>query len=109
MARDAAATVLFTLIVAAIGTSVLTTSWAMLVSGLFARWLCWLGVIAGALIVVGGIVATPGAGDTGSLHDLGELLIGAASGSVLALEAPDVDRALPSPGRRRRAPWAAGV
>ena len=53
VALDAAATVLFTLIVAAIGTSVLTASWAMLVSGLFARWLCWLGVVAGALIVVG--------------------------------------------------------
>jgi hypothetical protein len=76
VALDAAATVLFTLIVAAVGASVLTASAAMLLSGLFARWLCWLGLVAGALIVVGGIIATAGAGDSGTLHDLGEPLTG---------------------------------
>jgi hypothetical protein len=68
--------VLFTLIVATIGASVLAASAAMLLTGLFARWLGWLGVIAGVLIVAGGIVGTTGAGDTGAVHDLSEPLMG---------------------------------
>jgi hypothetical protein len=76
VALDAAATVLFTLIVATIGVSVLAASVAMLLSRLFARWLGWLGLVAGALVILGGIVSTTGAGDTGTLHDLGEPLVG---------------------------------
>lgn len=75
-ALDAAATVLFTLIVTTIGASVLSASAAMLLSGLFARWLGWLGVVAAVLIVAGGIVGTTGAGDTGTVHDLAEPLTG---------------------------------
>lgn len=76
VALDAASTVLFTLIVATIGASVLAASAAMLLSGLFARWLGGLGVVAGVLIVAGGIVGTTGAGDTGTVHDLAEPLMG---------------------------------
>lgn len=73
---DAAGTVLFGVILAPIGASVLASSAAMLVSGLFPRWLGWLGVITGALVVAGGVVSTTGAGDTGTLHDLADPLTG---------------------------------
>ncbi len=73
---DAAGTVLFGLILAPIGVSVLASSLAMLLSGLFPRWLSWLGVIAGALVIVGGVVSTTGAGDSGTLHDLADPLTG---------------------------------
>jgi hypothetical protein len=76
VALDAVATVLFTLIFATVGVSVLASSIAMLLSGLFARWLAWLGVITGSLVVAGGIVGTTGAGDTGTLHDLADPLTG---------------------------------
>ena len=73
---DAAGTVLFGLVLAPIGASVLASSLAMLLSGLFARWLAWLGVVAGALVIAGGVVSTAGAGDTGTVHDLGDPLTG---------------------------------
>jgi hypothetical protein len=76
VAFDAAATVLFTLIFATIGTAVLTSSIAMLASRSFPSWIAWLGLVAGALVVVGGIVGTTGAGDTGTLHDLADPLTG---------------------------------
>jgi hypothetical protein len=76
VALDAAGTVLFGLILAPIGASVLASSVAMLASGLFARWLGWLGVIAGALVVIGGVVSTAGAGDSGIVADLGDPLTG---------------------------------
>jgi hypothetical protein len=75
-ALDATGTVLFTLVITPIGASVLAASAAMLLSGLFPRWIGWLGVLAGALIMAGGIVGTTGAGDSGTVHDLGEPLMG---------------------------------
>jgi hypothetical protein len=76
VALDAAGTVLFTVIVTTIGVSVLTSSLAMVFSGLFPRWIAWLGVVVGVLVILGGIVGTTGAGDTGTVHDLGEPLMG---------------------------------
>lgn len=76
VALDAAATVLFGLVLAPIGASVLASSLAMLLSGLFARWLAWLGVIAGVLVIAGGVVSTTGAGDSGVVHDLADPLTG---------------------------------
>ena len=76
VALDGAGTMLFGLILAPIGASVLACSLAMLRSGLFARWLCWLGVVAGALVIAGGIVSTTGAGDTGTVADLADPLTG---------------------------------
>jgi hypothetical protein len=73
---DGAATVLFTLIIAPIGASVVAASTAMLLSGLFPRWLGWLGVIAGGLVIAGGIVGATGAGDAGTIHDLADPLTG---------------------------------
>jgi hypothetical protein len=76
VALDGAATVLFTLIVATIGAAVLASSTAMLLSGLFPRWLAWLGVIDGVLVIAGGIVGATGAGDSGTVHDLADPLTG---------------------------------
>jgi Domain of unknown function (DUF4386) len=76
VALDAAGTVLFGLVLAPLGASVLACSSAMLASGDFPRWLGWLGTLAGALVVVGGVVSTTGAGDEGTVHDLGDPLTG---------------------------------
>jgi hypothetical protein len=43
-------------------------------SGLFPRWIGWLGVIAGGLVICGGILGAAAAGSTGGFHDLGEQL-----------------------------------
>jgi hypothetical protein len=75
-ALDAAGTVLFALVLAPIGVSVVASSVAMLVSGLFSRWLCWFGLVAGTLVIAGGVVGTAGAGTTGVLHDLADPLTG---------------------------------
>ena len=105
VALDAAGTVLFGVIFAPIGMSVLASSLAMLLSGLFARWLGWLGVIAGALVVAGGVVSTTGAGDPGIVHDLADPLTGPpvalfwiwmiATSIVLFRSAPPVRRSRP--------------
>ena len=87
---DAAGTVLFGLVLAPIGASVLASSLAMLLSGLFARWLAWLGVVAGALVIAGGVVSTAGGGDTGTVHDLGDPLTWTAGCPVLDLDARDL-------------------
>lgn len=76
VALDGAGTVLFGLVIVPIGASVLAGSLAMLLSGLFARWLAVLGLVAGALVVAGGVVSTTGAGDTGTVHDLADPLVG---------------------------------
>jgi hypothetical protein len=76
VALDGAATVLFTLIVATIGAAILASSTAMLLSGLFPRWLAWLGLVDGVLVIAGGIVGATGAGDTGTVHDLADPLTG---------------------------------
>jgi len=74
-AFDAAGTVLFGLVLVPLGASVLASGAAMLLTG-FPRWLGWLGVVAGALVVVGGVVGTTGAGDTDTVHDLADPLTG---------------------------------
>ena len=53
VALDAANTTLFPLIIVPLGAAVFTGSLAMLLSGLFARWLGWFGLVVGALLVVG--------------------------------------------------------
>jgi len=73
---DAAGSVLFLMVFAPIGLSMLAGSAAMLMSGLFPRWIGWLGVIAGGLVICGGILGAAAAGSTGGFHDLGEQLRG---------------------------------
>ncbi len=47
----------------------------MLFSSLFARWIAWLGLVAGTLLVVGGIESSAATGSSGFLHDVGGLPI----------------------------------
>jgi hypothetical protein len=67
---DAASEVLFQLVFGPIGVSVVAGSIAMLLSRLFPRWLCWVGVVGGSLLVVGGILGVGALGATGSFHDV---------------------------------------
>jgi hypothetical protein len=76
VALDGAGTMLFGLVVALIGASVLASSLAMVRSGIFPRWISWLGVVVGVLVVAGGVVSTTGAGDTGTVADLADPLTG---------------------------------
>src|SRR5439155_16175256 len=67
---DAASEVLFELVFGPIGVSVLAGSIAMILSRLFPRWLGWVGILGGSLLVVGGIVAVGGLGESGTFHDM---------------------------------------
>ncbi len=72
-AFDTAGTSLFALIFAPAGAAVFCGALAMLLSGLFARWLAWLGIVAGGLLALGGVEVSAAAGTSGTLHDLGSL------------------------------------
>ena len=72
VALDAAASISFLLVFAPIGVSVLATAMAMVDSRLLPRWLGWLGMAAGALLIVGGILAAAALGDEGGFKDWGE-------------------------------------
>ncbi len=74
VALDAAGSTVYSLIFGPIGVSVLAGSIAMILSGLFPRWLAWTGVLGGSLGIVGGIVGAGGLGATGALHDVGGAL-----------------------------------
>ena len=67
---DAASEVVFQLVFGPIGVSVLAGSIAMILSRLFPRWLGWIGVVGGSLLVVGGILGVGGLGGSGSFHDV---------------------------------------
>ena len=71
VALDGAGTVLFDMVHGPLGLCVVAGSLAMLQSRLFPRWLAWFGLVAGALVIVGGIVAAAAQGATGSFHDIG--------------------------------------
>ena len=81
VALDAAASIMFVLVFAPIGASVLACATAMLDSRLVARWLAWLGVAGGALLVVGGFLGAAALGDDGDFKDVGATP--SAVGSVL--------------------------
>jgi len=42
----------------------------MILSRLFPRWLGWIGVVGGSLLVAGGILGVGGLGGSGSFHDV---------------------------------------
>jgi hypothetical protein len=71
VALDAAASIMFLMVFAPIGVSVLAVAWVMFQTGLFRRWLGWLGAAGGALAIVGGFLAAAALGDDGSFEDLG--------------------------------------
>ena len=73
VALDAAGSIAFLMVFAPIGASVIAIAAVMSASGLFPRWVGWLGLGAGALTIVGGIIEAAALGDDGTFHDLGEL------------------------------------
>ena len=62
VALDAASSTVYSLVFGPIGVSVLSGSIAMVLSGLFPRWLSWIGVLGGSLLIVGGITGAGGLG-----------------------------------------------
>jgi hypothetical protein len=76
VALDAVGEVLFQLVLGPIGISVLAASVAMILSRLFPRWLGWVGVIGGSLLVAGGVIAAGGLGASGTFHDVAGALSG---------------------------------
>jgi uncharacterized protein DUF4386 len=76
VALDAAGTVLFAMIWAPIGVSMIAASLAMLRSRLFPTWLSWLGLVSGALVVCGGVIGASALGSSGVYHTLGGILNG---------------------------------
>jgi hypothetical protein len=76
VALDTAGSVLFHMVIAPVGVSVVACSAAMLASGLFRRWLSVGGLAAGALLAIAGIVGASAAGSSGGFHDLGSFLEG---------------------------------
>lgn len=52
---DSVAFTVNTMIFGPLGVAVLAASWAMLRSGLFSRYLCWVGLLGGALLAVYGL------------------------------------------------------
>jgi Domain of unknown function (DUF4386) len=71
VALDAAASMTFAMIFAPIGVAVLSTAVVMVGSRLFPAWVGWLGVVAGALAVVGGVSGAATLGDD-DLRELGQ-------------------------------------
>ena len=69
VALDAVDSMLLYPVFVVIGVSVLACSIGMLLSGLFRKWVPWLGVVAGVLLVAGGMVGGATAGTSGGLHD----------------------------------------
>ena len=76
VALDTAGSITFLMVFAPIGASVLATAAAMLVERLFPAWVGWLGVVGGALFVLGGLLGPAALGDTGDFHDLGQVPLG---------------------------------
>lgn len=76
VALDAAGSIIYLAVFGTVGVSVLAASLTMLASGVFHKWLCWLGVLSGALVILGGVLGGAAVGATGSFRDLGEIPIG---------------------------------
>ncbi|MDQ3889775.1 MAG: DUF4386 domain-containing protein [Actinomycetota bacterium] len=79
---DAASAVGFVMIFAPVGASVVAFSAVMLSSGLLPRWIGWLGLAAGALGVLGGVIEAAATGADGTFHDLGTIPSGIGAGGL---------------------------
>jgi hypothetical protein len=67
---DTASAVVFDLVFGPIGVSVVAASIAMILSRVFWRWLPWVGIAGGGLLLLGGILEPGGLGAHGGFHDL---------------------------------------
>ena len=77
VALDAASEVVFELVFGPIGVAVLAGAIAMLLSRLFPRWIGWVGVFGGSVLMLGGIVSVGGLGARGTFHSVaGALMAG---------------------------------
>jgi hypothetical protein len=56
---DAIAGWMWRMIVAPLGASIALSAWSMLRSRLFPAWMCWMGLVGGAMLVVAGLVSGP--------------------------------------------------
>ena len=65
VALDAAGGWLYLLVFPPIGVFLAAMSWAVLRSGLFPAWMGWLGLVAGVLAMVGGVLSGPAYGTEG--------------------------------------------
>jgi hypothetical protein len=70
VALDAASEVVFELVFGPIGVSVLAGAIAMILSRLFPRWLGWVGVFGGSVLILGGLLGAGGLGARGTFHNL---------------------------------------
>jgi hypothetical protein len=108
VALDAAGGVMFLLVFVPIATSVVAAAAGMLWSGLFPRWLCWLGIAAGALAVVGGIIQVAFLRGESTLADVGQPLTGVgALGFWIWMLATSIILWRAAPARTRTADAAA--
>ena len=71
---DAAANWLDMVIVTPFGVAVLAASFAMLTSRLFPAWLCWLGLAAGVVGTVDGVIMGPAFGAGGAFFQVADIL-----------------------------------
>jgi hypothetical protein len=71
---DAAANWLNMVIVTPFGVAVLAASFAMLRSRLFPAWLCWLGLAAGVVLTVDGVIMGPAFGAGGAFFQAAQIL-----------------------------------
>jgi len=77
VALDAASEVVFNLVFGPLAVSVLAGSIAMILSRLFPRWIGWVGILGGSLLLVGGIIGVGGLGARGTFHDVaGAFMVG---------------------------------
>ena len=71
VALDTAAGLAFLAILPPLGTAVGLSAWSMLRSRAFATWIPAVGLVSGALLVLGGVLGGPGYLESGTLRDLG--------------------------------------
>ncbi len=77
---DTAGSVGFLMIFAPVGASVLAFSIVMLSAGLFPRWIGWLGIVAGTMGILGGVIEPSATGAEGAFHDFGTIPTGIGAG-----------------------------
>lgn len=81
VALDALGSILFILVATPFAVSVVSASMAMHAAG-FPKWIAWLGMVSGTLAVGGGTISAMALGSTGTIHTVGEQLLGAPAGLI---------------------------